>query len=438
MSISDTTDATDATDTVVTARPTDTVDRRHIPAWIRFPAMVALALFLLAITKSVTDARDLTSPSIWGTVLRLTVPIMLAGLAGLWAERVGIVNIGIEGMMILGTWFGAWGAYKWGGWIGLGMAILGGVLGGLIHAVATVRFNVDHVISGVALNLLAFGGMRYLSAVTYGINRISNSPVQRSGIARFNIPFLAGGEIFGWKTPSIFGWVADRDVAILSDMARILRGLCTGVSAATLIAFALVAVTWFVLWRTTFGLRVRSSGEAPSAAESLGVRVLPLRFAALAVSGAFAGLAGGYLSIVTTDHYQQGQTQSKGYIGLATTIFGNWRPSGVMGGAMLFGFADTLNARGKPESVPSLFILFTFIAGLLIVFNLYRRKATSAAAAAVVGGLLWLAYWRLDRLPESLTHTTPYVVTLIVLAVASQRLRPPAHAGQPYRSGEDH
>ena len=152
---------------------------------------------------------------------------------------------------------------------------------------------------------------------------------------------------------------------------------------ATLIAFALVAVTWFVLWRTTFGLRVRSSGEAPSAAESLGVRVLPLRFAALAVSGAFAGLAGGYLSIVTTDHYQQGQTQSKGYIGLATTIFGNWRPSGVMGGAMLFGFADTLNARGKPESVPSLFILFTFIAGLLIVFNLYRRKATSAAAATI-------------------------------------------------------
>ncbi len=432
--------ATDATASAPAApsRPEDPDERRRVPRWITGPAMVVLALFLLALTKDVTDARDLTSSSIWGTVLRLTVPIMLAGLAGLWAERVGIVNIGIEGMMILGTWFGAWGAWKWGAWIGLGMAILGGVLGGLIHAVATVRFNVDHVISGVALNLLAFGGMRYLSAVTYGINRISNSPTQRSAIQRFDIPVLGGGTIFGWKTPSVTRWVADRDIRFVSDMAKILRGLVTGVSAATLIAFALVAVTWFVLWRTRFGLRVRSSGEAPAAAESLGVKVMPLRFAALAISGAFAGLAGGYLSIVTADHYQQGQTQSKGYIGLATTIFGNWRPSGVLGGALLFGFADTLNARGKPESVPSLFILFSFVACLLVVVNLWRRKLVSGVAAAVVGGLLWLAHAKLDRLPESLTHTTPYVVTLIVLAVASQRLRPPAHAGLPYRSGEDH
>ena len=427
-----------ATPTAPGPAPEPEGTRRRLPAWATYPALVALTLFLLALTKDVTDARDLTSPSIWGTVLRLTVPIMLAGLAGLWAERVGIVNIGIEGMMIFGTWFGAWGAYKWGGWIGLIFAILGGVLGGLIHAVATVRFNVDHVISGVALNLLAVGGMRYLSAVVYGINRISNSPTQKSGIETFDIPFLGGGTIFGWKTPSLFGWFAERDIRYLSDMFRILRGLVTGVSALTLIAFALVAVTWFVLWRTKFGLRVRSSGEAPAAAESLGVKVTPLRFAALAISGAFAGLAGGYLSIVTTDHYQQGQTQSKGYIGLATTIFGNWRPSGVMGGALLFGFADTLNARGKPESVPSLFILFAFIAGLMVIYNMYRRKVASGIAAAVLGGLLWLAHWRLDKLPESLTHATPYVVTLIVLAVASQRLRPPAYAGLPYRSGEDH
>lgn len=429
---------TTAPPTVTRTALPDTGGRRRIPAYITYPAALAVTLLLLALTKSITNARDLTSPSIWGTVLRLTVPIMLAGLAGLWAERVGIVNIGIEGMMILGTWFGAWGAYKWGGWIGLGFAILGGILGGLIHAVATVKFNVDHVISGVALNLLAFGGMRYLSAVTYGINRISNSPTQKSGIETFNIPFLGGGVIFGWKTPSLFAWIEKREITFISDMSRILRGMVSGVSAATLIAFALVAVTWFVLWRTKFGLRVRSSGEAPAAAESLGVRVAPLRYAALAISGAFAGLSGGYLSIVTADHYQQGQTASKGYIGLATTIFGNWRPTGVMGGAMLFGFADTLNARGKPESVPSLLILFALVASLLTLFHLYRRKLASGLATAVVGGLLVLAHWRLKELPETLTHATPYVVTLIVLAVASQRLRPPAHAGQPYRSGDSH
>ena len=112
-------------------------------------------LGIMSVVRLITGYDDLTSSGTIGAALRLTVPILLAGLAGLWAERVGILNIGIEGMMILGTWFGAFGAWKFGPWIGLLLAVLGGMLGGAIHAVATIRFNIDQVISGVVMNLLA-------------------------------------------------------------------------------------------------------------------------------------------------------------------------------------------------------------------------------------------------------------------------------------------
>ncbi|MEZ5215630.1 MAG: hypothetical protein R2705_00775 [Ilumatobacteraceae bacterium] len=152
--------------------------------------LAGVGVVLLALTRVVTGADDLTSSGTVGTTLRLTIPILLAGMAGLWAERVGIVNIGIEGMMIMGTWFGAYGAWQWGAWAGLILAIVGGMLGGLIHAVATVTFNVDHIISGVAINLFALGAMRYLSELVFvgeSGGGISQSPQQRSGIPTVDV-----------------------------------------------------------------------------------------------------------------------------------------------------------------------------------------------------------------------------------------------------------
>ena len=128
------------------------INSRH---GLRLITAGAVLLVLLSITRLITGADDLTSSGTMGTTLRLTVPILLAGLAGLWSERVGIVNIGIEGMMIFGTWFGAYGAWQFGPWIGLAMGVGGGAIGGLIHAVATVRFNVDHIISGTILPEMA-------------------------------------------------------------------------------------------------------------------------------------------------------------------------------------------------------------------------------------------------------------------------------------------
>jgi general nucleoside transport system permease protein len=403
--------------------------------------LIAGALFfLLSLTRVITHGDDLTSSQTMGTTLRVTIPILLAGLAGLWSERVGIVNIGIEGMMILGTWFGGWGAWQFGPWTGLLLGILAGSVGGLIHAVAVVRFNVNHVISGVAINLLAFGAMRYLSELVFTGEQgggISQSPQQRAPIPRMNLVFLAGGKIGGWTSPDLLGWLERHRWFVVADLAGILRGLAFNVSWASILALALVPLTGWVLWRTRFGLRVRSSGEEPAAAESLGVKVNPLRYAALAISGACAGFGGAFLSIVSSSYYRQGQTASRGYIGLATTIFGNWRPVGVLGGATLFGFAEALQLVG-PSSLPKFFLFLSFVCGMLAIAAIMRRRVVPTLNALAAGFLLMAGYLTVNKVPEPLTKSAPYALTLLVLATASQRLRPPAHAGLPYRSGEDH
>jgi ABC-type uncharacterized transport system permease subunit len=397
----------------------------------------AAALFVLvAVIRASTDTASLTSSQTIGTALRATVPILLAGLAGLWSERVGVVNIGIEGMMILGTWFGAYGAWQWGAWAGLAFSVVGGAIGGLIHAIATVRFNVDHVISGVAINIAAFGATRYLSEMAYVGEQgggISQSPPQSSSIPRLNVPFLAGG----WDTPDALGSLEDRGWFLLSDMAGVLRGLMYNVSWATVIALALVPLTWWALWRTRLGLRMRSSGEAPGAAETLGVRVVPLRYVGLAIGGGFAGLGGGFLSIVSSSYYRQGQTAERGYIGLATTIFGNWRPTGVLAGASLFGFGEALNLVGR-AALPKLLLVIAIVAAVLAIRAVSQKHLAGAAVGAAIAALGLIAFLTLDTVPEPLTKSVPYLLTLIVLATAARRLRPPAWAGRPFRSGESH
>jgi len=198
-----------------------------------------------------------------------------------------------------------------------------------------------------------------------------------------------------------------------------------------------VPISAWVLWRTRFGLRLRSSGEAPAAAESLGVKVTPLRYTAMAISGGFAGAGGGFLSIVYSSYYRQGQTANRGFIGLATNIAGNWRPVGVLASATLFGFTEALQLVSD-KSLPKLFLFLTFAAGLGLLVSLVQRKLVPAINAAVAGGLFLWIYLAVHKVPEPLTKAAPYLMTLIVLTTASQRLRPPAYAGMPYRSGESH
>ena len=406
----------------------------------RLLVFFAVPVALMSIVRLWSGEDALTSSDTIGASLRLSVPILLAGMAGLWAERCGVLNIGIEGMMIFGTWFGGWGAWQFGPWVGLMFAVVGGMLGGLIHAVATVRFNVDQIISGVVLNLLAFFGVRYMSDLAFvgqPGGGVIQSPPQTSAIPRFDIPILSGGEVFGWKSPNILLNLEERGWFFVSDLAGILHGLTHNLSWGTVIGVAAVPATFWILWRTRIGLRLRSSGESPVAAETLGVNVIRLRYLGLLVSGGLAGYAGGILSIVASSYYRQGQTAGRGYIGLATMIFGNWRPVGVLGGASLFGYAEGVKLVAN-DAISTLFLFVALAAVLLVVAAVVNRNTTRGIVTAFVAVIAAYTYLAIDDVPESLTQSLPYFATLVVLATASQRLRPPAMAGIPYRRGESH
>jgi general nucleoside transport system permease protein len=384
-------------------------------------------IVLLSLVRVVTGADDITSSGTMAAALGLAVPIGMAGMGALWSERAGVVNIGLEGMLIVGTWGAGYAGYLYGPWAGVAMAVAFGALFGLIHAVATVTFGVDHVVSGVAIILLGSGTAQYLSSVAYegvpGGGATQSPPVEN--LPAFTVPGLS---------PAL-GDVEGRGWFLVSDVAGILRGVVTNISALTLIAIALVVLTWFVLWRTSFGLRLRACGERPEAAESLGVNVYTMKYAAVVVSGAFAGLGGAFLAIVAASAYREGQTGGRGFIGIAAMIFGNWRPGGTAAGAALFGYADALQLRRGGESVHALLLL---VGVVLVAFGVWlllrgsRRAGITGLVVAVVV-LSWFA--ATDLVPGELTGLTPYVATLLVLGLAAQRLRPPAAIGVPYRKG---
>jgi simple sugar transport system permease protein len=305
--------------------------------------------------------------------------IYVTGLGGLFSERSGIVNIGLEGLMIIGTVTGAAGARffadaapdgldlgAWGVVLGLGFGALCGALFALIHAIATISFRVDHIVSGVVINLVAIGLARFLSASFFDGQATQSDP---------------GGP----HLPRI-------DIPLLSDLPLGLGRAFTDLSPVVLVAFALVIPVVFALNRTRWGLRLRSAGENPEATRSLGVRVAPLRYAAVMMSGAFAGLSGAFLAVEIVGNWREGQTLGLGFIALAALILSNWDPIRLMGAAFLFGFA-----QGIPLRLNDSFLL------------------------------AWL--------PPEYVRMIPYVVTIVVLAGFVGRVRPPAAAGRAYEGG---
>lgn len=403
----------------------------------RLVYLLGLVVLLLSAVRWITGANDLTSSGTYGTALRLAVPILLAGLGGLYAERTGVVNIGLEGMMILGTWFGAWAGVEYGVWWGVVLGIVGGALGGLVHAVATITFGVNQIVSGVAINILAAGVARFLSVIAFTGQGggATQSPQIPTRLPHVTVPVLAGGEVFGWQSPDALGWLERKRWFAISDTSALFRGFMDDLSILTVITLLLVPVTFFFLWRTRLGLRMRSAGEHPEAAESLGVPVYTMKYLGVLISGALAGLAGAFLVLEAAGIYREGQTGGRGFIGLAAMIFGNWRPTGVAAAAGLFGYTDALNLRSAP-AVHALVLFAAIALAALGAWYLYRRRFTGAAIAVVIGGLALLWYGITDSVPRQFVSSAPYVATLIVLAVASQRLRPPAADGLPYRRGQ--
>ena len=391
--------------------------------------LYALAVLVaLSLARVVTGADDLTSAGTMRAAIIAAIPIALAGLGGLWSERAGVVNIGLEGMMILGALGAGYYTYYQGVWVGLAGAMMFGAIGGVLHAVATVVFAVDHIVSGVAVNIIAAGVAGFLAEVFFA-DLEGGGPTQSPSLDR--PPTVTVPGISEWSAD-----LADKGWFFVSDLAGVVNAVTDDVSSFTIIALLLLVGTGWLLWHTAFGLRLRSCGESPSSAETLGVNVYRYKFLAVTMSGLFAGFGGCYLAVVASSGYANGQTGGRGYIGLAAMIFGNWRPGGLLTGSLLFGFTEGARLRQGGESVHAMLLLLGVGLVALAVWQFFRASRLSAALSAVVAaGALWW-YFATDTIPDSFTEMAPYVTTLLVLALFSQRLRMPAADGQPYRRGQ--
>ncbi|MEN9305844.1 MAG: hypothetical protein RLZZ159_225 [Actinomycetota bacterium] len=393
----------------------------------RITLLIAGLFLIISLVESLTGSVDISSPGTSGATLRFAIPLLMAGLGGLWAERAGVINIGLEGMMIVGTWTAAWFGYLHGPYVGILAAAIFGLASGFFHAILTVKVGIDQAVSGLAINLIAAGAARYLSGIYFppvGGDRTVSPPVET--LPSFTIPFVA----------DFFKAIDEKNIFFVSNISGLLYGITRDLSVVTVALLLLVPITSWILWRSKFGLRMRFSGENPMAAESLGINVYRTRYIAISVSGMLASLGGAYLALVASSVYREGQTAGRGFIGLATVIFGNWRPSGVFAGSLLFGFTDALRVR-QAESVMSLILAAGIVALLLAIYYSVSRKWKPAGAYF---GIALFALWvnqKVDTIPQEFVTVFPNFATLIVLTFLAQRLTPPAMAGMPYRRGSE-
>jgi len=251
------------------------------------------------------------------STIRNATPLGFAALGGLFSERSGVINIGLEGMMLMSAFAGVAGANATGSTLlGLLVAMAVGLLFGLVHAVATITFEADQIISGIAINLLALGGTGLLMVVFFGSG--GTSP-RITPFGRLEIPLLS-------------------DIPVL--------GALFNQSALVYLLYALVPAAWWLLYRSRFGLRLRAVGEVPEAVDTAGISVFRLRYIGVSMSGVLAGLGGAFLSMSLLSAFTEGMTNGRGFIALAALIFGRWNPVGAFSAALLFGLAQAIVFRG--------------------------------------------------------------------------------------------
>lgn len=283
---------------------------------------------------------------IWSTI-RLSTPLILAALGGLFSERSGVINIALEGLMLAGAFTAAAVTYAVGDpYLGLLAGMMAGVLIAAIHAVACIRYKADQVVTGTAINILMIGMPAFLSGAF----------------------FLSSGSTPQIPKEHLIPWIP------------------------IVIAFALVPISWYVLYKTPFGLRLRSVGENPEAADAAGVKVARMRYAGVLLSGALAGIGGAYLSIGQSSLFTRNMTSGRGFIALAALIFGKWRPVQTLLACLLFGFTEAISIQMQ---------------GVV--------KLPSG-----------------DDIPVQFIQMVPYVLTIIVLAGFIGSSRPPRALGIPY------
>lgn len=298
--------------------------------------------------------EGLIDAALFASAIRLSTPLLLAGLGGMYSERSGVVNIALEGKMLVGAFSAAVLAYYSGNpWLGILAAIITGGVLGLLHALACVRYKANHIVSGIAINLLALGATPLISGALFGST--SSTPQVPSTVPIWHIPLIRElpfiGNVLAHHTPLVY------------------------------VAIAAVFVSHFILFRTAFGLRLRAVGENPAAADVAGVSVQQIRYTAVLLSGMLAGLAGSFLSIAHGTQFVRNMSAGRGFIALAALIFGKWSPFGVLFACLLFGFADALQIRMQGVSdVPVQFVQMIPYALTIIVLASAIGRAVPPAA----------------------------------------------------------
>ena len=302
--------------------------------------------------------------SVFAATLRLATPIALAALGGVMSERSGVTNIALEACMLAGAFFGIVAADRSRNiWIALAVALLAGAAVALLHAYASITLRSDQIVSGMALNILVLGLTTYLDYELYGT---TGTPADLPSLPEVRLEFLRG-------------------VPYVGDAIG-------GQNSLVWVMLLLVILLQVFLFKTVAGLRVRAVGEHPRAAETVGIQVRRIRYAAVIASGALAALGGAYLSLGVAHAFTDGMTGGRGFIGLAAMIFGRWTPVGALMASLIFGYGNALS---------------------------------TSLQGATIGDV---------RVPVQLLGTLPYILTILTVAGFVGRSRSPAADGLPYEA----
>jgi general nucleoside transport system permease protein len=304
---------------------------------------------------------DIINLSLLASMVRLSTPLILAALGGMYSERAGVINIALEGIMLAGAFTAAAVTARTANpWVGLIAAAAAGLLVSLVHAVASIQFKANQVVIGTAINILFLGVPALVSGAMFESTGSTPQLPREQTLPDWNIPVL--------------------------DRIPVLSQLLSGHKPIVYLAMALVPISYYVLFRTRFGLRLRAVGENPEAADTAGVSVARIRYAGVLLSGVLAGVGGAYLSIGQNSLFTRNMTAGRGFIALAALILGKWHPVGAFLACLLFGFADAISIRMQ---------------GVVAI-------------------------------PVQFIQIIPYVLTLVVLAGFIGRATPPKAIGTPY------
>ncbi|KAB2335482.1 MAG: ABC transporter permease [Cytobacillus gottheilii] len=300
------------------------------------------------------------------STLLWAAPLIFTALGGTFSERSGVVNIGLEGLMVIGafsaivfnlTFDDALGA--WTPWVSLLVAMAVGALFSLIHAVASITFRADQTVSGVAINLLAVGVSLFLVKFFYDKGQ---TDIIQKGFSKTDIPFLS-------------------DIPVIGEL------FFSNTYYTSFVAIFVAVIAWFIIYKTPFGLRLRAVGEHPMAADTMGINVTKIRYIAVVLSGALGGIGGGVYAQSISSDFGHATISGQGFMALAAMIFGKWHPLGAMGAALFFGFAQSLSIIGNSlpflENIPNVYLLIAPYVLTILALTGFIGRADAPKASGV-------------------------------------------------------